>query len=559
MKLKSLKLENFKMSSSFYHDFGDENFIEGKNGAGKSMIRDAIIFCLYNRTADGSAQDSSNFIKNGENKAVAELTFLIGDQEYTIKRERTLISTKITLIDGSQSEEDSQITQRDLESLIPEYELFQAVFNIGYFMTLSDKEKRDFILSLTPKVDKEKIFLKMIEGTEISNSPEFDFEDIRKTHKNILAEIREKTDEITRLTALIDNSLPLEIIDFDSELFAKKLEEYKEFEVCKKKFDTIRSEWIEYRNLSAHNVKIKSDNDLLNVAIDRIKIKEIRKPTQIKLNNLKANLASLRTYDLPKEKCPTCYQNIDPEHKNKVEQYNDKITQKIKLLSADIESEKINYKNETEIWKNNENKKQRIKILTARTKPLINCIPPKVNLEMFDEKPFQKLKSEFNEMDKKRELYKYQFSQETRRLEELKTMKESRKNASDRINNLNKLKDIFSPSGIPAEEMRIKMQPIMELFNKFIPKSEIKTLELLKSGLDSKEVFEILVDGKNYNRMSLGEKTRVNIALSHIIDDLSKNIVSMFFLDNSEILDTVPTMNKQFFIAKVTNSNLIIK
>jgi hypothetical protein len=150
-------------------------------------------------------------------------------------------------------------------------------------------------------------------------------------------------------------------------------------------------------------------------------------------------------------------------------------------------------------------------------------------------------------------------SEETKRLDQLKKWKEERSNASARINILNKLKEIFSPSGIPAEEMRIKMKPIMEMFNKFIPNAKIETLKLLKSGLDSKEIFEISVDGKDYSRMSLGEKTRIDIALSQIIDDLSKNIVSMFFLDNAEILDETPKIKPQFFIAKVTNNNLIIK
>lgn len=559
MKLKKLKLENFKKMESFSYDFKDENFIEGKNGTGKSMIKDAIIFCLYNKTSDGSAEKSSNFIKNGQTKATVELTFEINNQEYTIRRERTLLSTKITLIDGSQSEEDSQINQRELESFIPEYELFQSVFNIGYFMTLPDKEKRDFILSLTPAIDKEQIFLEMIKGTDLVNSPEFDFNDIRKTHKNILSERREKEDEITRLTALIENSKSLEIVDFNSELFAKKLEEFKILENSKKEYEKVKNQYEEYNKIANYNCSINNDNNKIKETLSNIKLNEIRKPTQIKLNNLIAKLKSLRTYVLPEEKCPTCYQAIDPTHKNKVEQYNNKVTQEIKSLNAEIDIEKINFSNANKEWQDNERQKEKIRLLEAKIKPLIENKKPTLPLIDFNETLFFEAKKEIEELDRKRELYKYQLNEETKRLEQLKKWKEERSNASARINILNKLKDIFSPSGIPAEEMRIKMKPIMEMFNKFIPNSKIETLRLLKSGLDSKEIFEISVDGKDYSRMSLGEKTRIDIALSQIIDDLSGNIVSMFFLDNSEILDETPKIKPQFFIAKVTNDNLIIK
>ena len=38
---------------------------------------------------------------------------------------------------------------------------FQAVFNVGYFMKLPDKDKRSFILDLTKKVDREDLFFKL--------------------------------------------------------------------------------------------------------------------------------------------------------------------------------------------------------------------------------------------------------------------------------------------------------------------------------------------------------------------------------------------------------------
>jgi hypothetical protein len=117
---------------------------------------------------------------------------------------------------------------------------------------------------------------------------------------------------------------------------------------------------------------------------------------------------------------------------------------------------------------------------------------------------------------------------------------------------------MFSPRGIPAEEMKIKLDPLQVQFKSFIPTAEITTIEMLKNEMGYKEVFKISVDGNDYAKLSLGEKTRVDISLSQIINSMLKEKIDMFFLDNSEILDTWVAIPSQAFICKVTNQLLRI-
>jgi DNA repair exonuclease SbcCD ATPase subunit len=140
MLIKRLKLINFKkFEAEHTFDFKDVNLITGKNGSGKSAIKDAILFCFYNRASEGSLSESTRYITNGKMKCLVEVVFEKDGVEHTVRRERTAKQTRITYRDGSQSEEDSQITQETLDSIIPKYQDFSAIFNIGWFMSNPDR------------------------------------------------------------------------------------------------------------------------------------------------------------------------------------------------------------------------------------------------------------------------------------------------------------------------------------------------------------------------------------------------------------------------------------
>ena len=64
---------------------------------------------------------------------------------------------------------------------------------------------------------------------------------------------------------------------------------------------------------------------------------------------------------------------------------------------------------------------------------------------------------------------------------------------------------------------------------------------------------------KDINEMSLGEKTKIDICISKIIDQLSGDKIKTYFIDNAEILDHLPDIRKQTFAAKVNKLELKIK
>lgn len=143
MFIKSIRLKNFKNFEDNFFEFKNKNVLKGKNGSGKSAIKEAIIFALYNRTSDGS-KDTDRYIAKEKDFCEVELV----TEKHTYLRKRSKSQTDFKL-DGKVSPQKNNKTP---------FEIFNSVFNLGYFMNLDDKTQRNLILQNTPKIDKMELF-----------------------------------------------------------------------------------------------------------------------------------------------------------------------------------------------------------------------------------------------------------------------------------------------------------------------------------------------------------------------------------------------------------------
>jgi DNA repair exonuclease SbcCD ATPase subunit len=554
MKIKSLKLINFK---SFVEEqtfeFEDTNLISGKNGVGKSTIKDAIIFCLYNRTVSGSLADSTRYISTGKQKCLVEVVFENNGQEHTVRRERTQKQTRITYRDASQSEEDSQITQETLESLIPKYKDFAAVFNIGWFMSLTDREKRDYILELTQPVNRSHLFDKMGGTPEDLSTYSILFNDLEKTHKQLLARKLENEKDIERMKISNEQSKSIEI----PELTAKdKTAELTELKKANEKAVEIDYQWKEYERVKEQNKQVLIKNKDIEVRIAKLKILDLKMPEPDYNSLITKKHEYEKQIELPKTTCPTCLQFITPEHRNNVEKTNLKNKVELDKINAELAKKITEYNSAMVKWKENEElKKMKLLMEGQYADPLPEPEMPPNKIARTDFTELEKEQEEFVKQSERIETLK---EQELARLNSIESNKEVIVVLNKENDRLRFLIEIFSPRGIPAEEMKIKLDPLQVKFKSFIPTAEITTIEMLKNEMGYKEVFHISVDGNDYAKLSLGEKTRVDISLSQIINSMLKEKIDMFFLDNSEVLDSWVSVPAQAFICKVTNQLLKI-
>ncbi|OGH96682.1 MAG: hypothetical protein A2039_01645, partial [Candidatus Melainabacteria bacterium GWA2_34_9] len=88
MKLKSLKLENFRQHEDSFIEFSDGiTIINGTNGSGKSTILEAITWAIYGTDAARGNKDTIKFNKaKARAKVRVELIFALDDEIFRIER-----------------------------------------------------------------------------------------------------------------------------------------------------------------------------------------------------------------------------------------------------------------------------------------------------------------------------------------------------------------------------------------------------------------------------------------------------------------------------------------
>lgn len=558
MKLTRLRFINFKkFTDEVLFEFKDSNLISGKNGEGKTSIKDALTFCLYNRTADGSNADSSKYISTGKPKCLVEAIFESKGQTHTVVRERTDKQTRITYQDGSQSEDDSKITQELLESIVPSFKDFYSVFSIGWFMSRTDREKRDYILKLTPKIDRAKLFEKLGGMEEDIEDFGLLFDDLEKTHKNLLTNRLSNERDIDDMNVFIKESSPLDFPVNDATDVSEELSKIKEQE---KEQIHLKYKQEEYDKIKQHNISVVQKNKDLSEKIAKIQILVLSMPSQENINSLTFKKDEFnKQISLPDKNCPKCFQVIPNSHRDSIAKINSENKARLEELEDLLLEEQRTYTKALIKWEENEeNKQKKLMYETQFDDPMPLPEEPGVIEGIRDEGVLENLEVEQRKFIEQENTIKVLTEQEDHRVKKLNSYKDKIGLLILSNDRLNRLISIFSPKGIPAEEMNQKLEPLKKKFKEFIPNSDIVTLELLKNEMSYKEVFKILVDEKDYSKLSLGEQTRVDISISKTINSMLVEKIDMFFLDNSEVLDSSISIPSQSFICKVSNQPLKI-
>lgn len=152
MKIATITLKNFRSFTDFREQLSYVTEFSGKNGSGKTTIKEAILFCLYGRDNSGSLKANDSLITNGQVVAEVELE----TEDFDIKRVKNASASKVFQKDSGHRWES--VAQRDLETVLPKHNLFQSIFDVGYFHTLAEKEQRQIIVENSPAVDRKVLF-----------------------------------------------------------------------------------------------------------------------------------------------------------------------------------------------------------------------------------------------------------------------------------------------------------------------------------------------------------------------------------------------------------------
>lgn len=547
MQIKSLQLNNFKCFENRLFNFTSRIEITGRNGSGKSTIAEAIVFALYNRTLNGS-KDTDTYIMKEKDMCEATLTIDKG----IIRRKR-----------GKQSKvwfNDMEITQENLEKELnlPDFEIFNSIFNTGYFMTLDELMQRQSILDLTEKVDMVKLFKKLGGTDDQMDKWHINFDDLDSSYKEI-----NKQKLICQKNI---DSIGIEMDIYIKELSQIKIEDIKQLEDKKIKVQNLIKQNIQkVEELRKYKADLQRYKDILPLIESKKRLEEWLVANEIKecpkISKLQEKQKELykQIVDLPKGlSCPVCCQKISVKHKKEIESNNKNIEKSLGELDKEI-AEAV------EIDKYNQNVFTEQNRLNSVVIPnLTNPINPKISEDI--EGKISDLQNDLQIIEKQIGEINYNISRKQEIESKINERKKSISELEKSLIELKKLTEILSPKGLSNEEMNIKLKPLKDRLQKDVKGIDIHLLELLKSEMGYRKVFKISVNGIEYKRLSCGEKKRIDVSLSLILNDMLKerfnNAINMFFVDGMEALSqTINFSNNlvQIFLSEVSEEELNIK
>lgn len=274
IRLKEMRLENFKGIRELDVTFSDQTEIMGANATGKTTVFDAFTWLLFGKNSAGAEKfnlrpldEEGKQIDNVEIKVTAlmevdgkEVEFAKIQKQNWVKKRGTDVTTlqgniNSFEIDGyPKSEADFKAY---IGSLIPE-EVFKMLTNPAYFVGLEWKKQRDILMKFVSGVTDLEIasgvekFAPLI--PELEKAPSTD--DIRKKYAKALAEWKKRQDEIP---ARIDEA-SRQLVDVDVaelELYRNQLKD--EISVAEKSLDDTDKLYEEYQKKSEEVLNLKKD------------------------------------------------------------------------------------------------------------------------------------------------------------------------------------------------------------------------------------------------------------------------------------------------------------
>ena len=368
IKIKNLKLENFKGIKDLTIDFKDTTNIYGDNAVGKTTIFDAYSWLLWDKDSLNRKDFAIKpYDKNGEEvhnlESIVEGEFTFGDTDLTLKKIYKEVWTKKR--GSTQAEFTGHTTDyyinsvpckkkeynERIESVLSE-DNFNLLSNPLYFnQFLVKTERREILLSLIEDVKPEDIIAKNkdLEDLDLEN---YTVDELKKIAKDSAKKINKDIESIPARIDELDKS-KIHDIDFDALEFRKRstLPAIKEIdekladaskmaegmtEITEKitALQKEKSDLTEKYQNKCFEVKLKNKNVLLQKGLDKSALEETNKNIE-KLKELVEN-SRKEWQEVYKEqyqgdfKCPTCGQDLLPDQIEKtMANFNKKKSEKL--------------------------------------------------------------------------------------------------------------------------------------------------------------------------------------------------------------------------------------
>lgn len=490
INFKELTLQNFKSHQDLTVNFGERTVITGDNAKGKSSLGESIIWLLYGTDLLGSKLDPSPVTYEADSTLVTLLFEVDGKQTF-LGREIAKGRNKYYVNNvPSKATEFNQVVEQLFDK-----ELFLSLFNPNYFFTLHWEKQREMILQYVTAPANKEVFAELPKPQSKKLSElvkKHSLEDLNKIHRE-----NKRKKEKEHIAAQSRTKTLKEQLDNFGSLIPMSSLNTEKAQLTKQRDELENKNKDAYENNSRINV-LKNKIEDLTIQINRGR----ERHTTIKKREIERN-------------CHVCGQDLTDEAKEKAQKSIDDAAQEI--------ADQVN---------------PLIKERKALREELYSLEFIKIDEGANEES--QKIQDKLFEIEHEMNKHK-----QLERLEnDVKESTENEKKVKESLNEsifiIDAIKDFH------AKEAELQAQKVVDLFENL----SIKLFDFVKSTGELKPTFEVMMDGKEYKKLSLSESIKAGLELRDVLSEQSNTIVPCF-VDNAESITKFKEPNGQLIMAKV--------
>ncbi|WP_367023278.1 AAA family ATPase [Rossellomorea marisflavi] len=491
-----MALKNFKNHKSLTVNFGDLTNIQGRNGAGKSSIGDAISWVLFGTDSSGNKLDPRPIESEDGTDSTVDLLVSIAGKDVLFGRSQKKTGKYFINEIPKKATEFNEFIENQFDK-----NLFISLFNPSHFFTQHWQDQRSQllqyvseplnkeILAVMSQVDRERL-----EGSLKKHS----LDDLDKLHREKVR-TNDKAYEraAERVQALEEQASKNDGTTFDIKAAQKEIESLHEKKAAIKEENDIRQ-------------RAKTARSRMEGQIDNL-TDQITHQTQV--------VQSIKDEKV-QELCSTCHQPLTEEAILKVK-----------------ENRQARFNKEVATGK----------ALVQKVNELKKSLSDMAVAEAADHDELNLIEVKLMELQVKVK----QAEQASSLAEDIEVAREKKEAIR---------KELVTSKGIvdAIKEFKTKRSELMvckvdDLFTSI----SVKLYETLKNG-EERATFEIEMDGKPCSKLSTAEKIKAGLELIEVLSKQSE-VVAPTFVDNAESILNFSAPAGQLIVARVKDEDLNIK
>jgi hypothetical protein len=469
---KKLTLANFKNHAALEIEFGDITNINGRNGAGKSSIGDAITWLLYGTDIMGNKLEPKPIGKDDAETKV-ELLLQVDDKQILLGR-----SQKKTAKYYINEVPEKATKFNELVASLFDKDLFLSLFNPTYFFTQHWQEQRKQLLQYVSEPLNKEVLAAMSKVRANQLEPELkkhSLDDVEKIHRE---RYRKRDTEYVRASERVKT-------------LTEQLEKHGD------SIPDISALQVELKSLQEKRFKI--DEDLLSQREIQLKRAGVEKEIEMLKQNIlrqKEIVAEIKAEPI-QEHCHTCGQPLNDEAIEKVK------ANKAARLKKEIETGK------RMVEKYNALLEQLKQLPIVEMQPIDTT---EIDARILELKEQIQQHSQIEQLKQEIELAKQQ----------LEIIRQER---NESLSIIDAVKEFRS------KKAELMVQKVDKLFEKI----SVRLYEEQKNG-ELRDTFEIEMDGKPYSKLSTAEKIKCGLELIEVLSKQSDVIAPTFIDNAESIL-----------------------